>query len=60
MLLQGLNLDEYGNESGVTAPQARNLEFLSHGCVEISLFFFLFLFQALGVSFVWGLGGGGK
>ena len=36
MLPQGLNLDEYGNKSGVTAPQARNFVFLSHRKVEIS------------------------
>ena len=41
---QGLNLNEYGIESGVTAPQARNFAFLSHRSVKISLFFFHFLF----------------
>ena len=41
---QGLDLNEYGIESGVTAPQARNFAFLDHKGVKISLFFFHFIF----------------
>ena len=29
---QGLNLNEYGTESWVTAPQPRNFAFLGHVC----------------------------
>ena len=33
---QGLNLNEYGIESGVTAPQARKFAFLGHKSAKIS------------------------
>ena len=57
---QGLNLNEYGDESGVIAPQARNFVFLSHRSVEISLFFFHFLLIRRLARLSFGvLGGGG-
>ena len=40
MPLQGLNLNEYGIESGVSAPQARNFTFLGRRSAKI---FFLFI-----------------
>ena len=36
---QYLNLNGYGTESGVSAPQAQNLAFLGHKSVKIALFF---------------------
>ena len=39
---QGLYLNEYGIESGGTAPQARNFAFLGHLSVKISFPFIRF------------------
>ena len=41
---QSLNLNEYGIESGGTAPQARNFAFLGHKSAKISFLFTRFLF----------------
>ena len=40
---QGLNLNEYGIESGVTAPQARKFAFLGHKSAKISFLLIRFL-----------------
>ena len=62
MPLQSLNLNEDGNESGVTAPQARNFAFLDYRSVKTSFFLPFPIHQAPGATFVWpfGEGGGGK
>ena len=54
---QSRNLKEYGKESGVTAPQARNFVFFSHRSVEICVFLPFPIYQAPGVTFVWRFGG---
>ena len=54
----GLNLNECGTESGVTAPQARNSAFLGHTSVKISFIFPFPIYQAPGATpfwtFLWG------
>ena len=60
---QGLNFNENGIESGVTAPQARNFAFLGHKSAKISFLFIRFLLTRhlarlwFGVFF---FGGGGN
>ena len=44
---QGLNLNEYGIEGGVTAPQARKFAFLGHKSAKISFLLIRFLFTRL-------------
>ena len=58
---QCLNLNEYGAENAVAAPQARNFAFFDHKSANISLFFFYFLLTRRLVRFPFGLflGGGG-
>ena len=57
----GLNLDEYGTEFGVTAPQAGYFAFLSHKSVKISLVFLSFpICQAPWRDFRLAGGGGGN
>ena len=59
---QGLNLNEYGIERGVAAPQVRNFAFLAHERVEISFRFIRFLFTRRLARLSYGVffGGGGK
>ena len=60
---QGLDLNEHGIESGVTAPQARNFAFLGHKGVKISLLFSIFYLPGTCRDFrftVFFLGGGAK
>ena len=44
MLPQGLNLNEHGIESGVTAPQALKFAFLGHKSAKISFLLIRFIF----------------
>ena len=58
---QGLNLNEYGIESGVTAPQAQNFAFLGHKSAKISFLLIRFPFTRRLARLSFGfLGGGGK
>ena len=59
MLVEGLNLNEYGTESWVTAPQTRNFPFLDHKSVKMSLLYFHFLFTRRLARLSFGLFWGG-
>ena len=53
MLLQGLNLNEDGSESGVSAPRAQNFAFLGHKIVKNLFLLPFIIYQATAATFVW-------
>ena len=52
MLLQGLNLDKYGNESGATAPKREIVYFKSQKCQNLFVFLPFLIYQAPDVTFL--------